>query len=187
MLKTILTFEEQIKQLNQRVTHLTQEHEDLLNRLDASQELTKNQLKPLSVRLALHWKNSHVLLLLPVGPAYALVIMKVLVNAKVAEVQSENHPLKTLLVQVAWAAIKAKGSYYKAKYYKLKAKRGVKKAIVAIAHRIGKAIYNIIKNGDTYRDLGEDFITGSEKQRAIYNLKKKADTLGFNLVPCLVK
>ena len=98
-----------------------------------------------------------------------------------------NHPLKTLLVQVAWAAIKAKGSYYKAKYYKLKAKRGAKKAIVAIAHRIGKAIYNIIKNGDTYRDLGEDFITGSEKQRAIYNLKKKADTLGFNLVPCLVK
>jgi len=95
-----------------------------------------------------------------------------------------NHPLKTLLVQIAWAAIKTKGSYYKAKYYKLKAKRGAKKAIVAIAHKIGKAIYNIIKNGDTYRDLGEDFLTGSEKQRAIYNLKKKADLLGFDVVPC---
>ena len=80
-----------------------------------------------------------------------------------------NHPFKTILIEVAWAAIKKKGSYYRAKYFKLKARRGAKKAIVAIAHRISKAIYNIIKHGNTFKDLGEDYLTTQTKQRAIKN------------------
>ena len=91
---------------------------------------------------------------------------------------------QTILVQIAWAAIKTKGSYYKAKYYKLKARRGAKKAIVAIAHRIAKAIYNIIKHGDRYRDLGEEYLSKPNKQRMLKNLAKKADELGMKLVPC---
>ena len=95
-----------------------------------------------------------------------------------------NHPFKTILVQVAWAAIKKKGSYYKAKYYKLKVRRSAKKAIVAIAHRIAKAIYNIIKNGDSYKDLGEDYLSKPTKQRVLKNLMRKANELGMKLVPC---
>jgi hypothetical protein len=95
-----------------------------------------------------------------------------------------NHPFKTILIQVAWAAIKTKGSYYKTKYYKLKARRGARKAIVAIAHKIGKAIYNIIKNGDTYNDLGEFYLDNFNKQRTLKNLAKRADELGMKLVVC---
>jgi len=84
----------------------------------------------------------------------------------------------------AWAAIKTKGSYYKTKYYKLKARRGPKKAIVAIAHKMGKAIYNIIKNGDTYKDLGESYLDKPNRQKVLKNLKKKADELGMRLVSC---
>jgi len=78
-----------------------------------------------------------------------------------------------------------KGSYYRAKYYKLKARRGAKKAIVAIAHRISKAIYNIIKHGDTFKDLGEDYLTAQTRQRTVNNLQKKARQLGYELVPCM--
>ena len=95
-----------------------------------------------------------------------------------------NHPFKTILVQIAWAAIKKKGSYYKAKYYKLKSRRGARKAIVAIAHRIAKAIYSIIKNGDRYRDLGEEYLSKPNKQRMLKNLAKKAEELGMKLVSC---
>ena len=95
-----------------------------------------------------------------------------------------NHPFKTIMVQVAWAAIKKNGSYYKAKYYRLKARRGARKAIVAIAHRISKAIYNIIKNGERYKDLGEEYLSKANKQRALKNLAKKADELGMRLVTC---
>jgi transposase len=95
-----------------------------------------------------------------------------------------NHPFKTILVQVAWAAIKKKDSYYKTKYYKLKARRGARKAIVAIAHKIGKAIYNIIKNGDRYKDLGELYLENFNMQRTLKNLAKRADALGMKLVAC---
>jgi len=54
-----------------------------------------------------------------------------------------KHHLKTIMIEVAWAAIKKKGSYFKDKY----ARRGAKKAIVAIAHRILLGIYHVIKNG----------------------------------------
>lgn len=95
-----------------------------------------------------------------------------------------NHPFKTILVQVAWAAIEKKGSYYKSKYYKLKARRGARKAIVAIAHKIAKAVYNIIKNGESYKDLGEDYLNKSNVQRTLKILVKKADELRMKLVPC---
>jgi len=68
---------------------------------------------------------------------------------------------------------------------KLKSRRGAKKAIVAIAHRISKAIYNIIKQGDTFMDLGEDYLNANPKQRVIDNIKKRANQLGYELVPCM--
>ena len=40
--------------------------------------------------------------------------------------------LKTTLAQCAWAAVKKKGSYLQAQFYRLKARRGPKKAIMAV-------------------------------------------------------
>jgi len=93
-----------------------------------------------------------------------------------------KNPFKTLMVEIAWAAIRKKGSYYKEKYYRLKARRGAKKAIIAIAHKILKAIYHIIKFGRTFKDPGEDFFIKKNNKRQIYNLRRRAAKLGFKLV-----
>jgi len=94
-----------------------------------------------------------------------------------------KHHLKTIMVEVAWAAVKKKGSYFKDKYYRLKARRGAKKAIVAIAHRIMLGIYHVIKDGVEFRDLGEDYLTERNKSRKISYLRKQAQVMGYNLVP----
>lgn len=93
-----------------------------------------------------------------------------------------KNPFKTLMVEIAWAAIKKKDSYYKEKYYRLKARRGAKKAIIAIAHKILKAIYHIIKFGKTFKDPGEDFFMKKNNKKQIYSLQKRAEKLGFKLV-----
>lgn len=62
--------------------------------------------------------------------------------------------LKTMLVQCAWAAIKKKDSYYKAQFNRLKARRGPKKAICAVAAAILTAIYHMLKDGVEHSDLG---------------------------------
>ena len=94
-----------------------------------------------------------------------------------------KHHLKTIMIEVAWAAIKKKGSYFKDKYYRLKARRGAKKAIVAIAHRIMLGIYHVIKNGVEFRDLGEDYLTQRNKSQKISHLRRQAQLMGYNLVP----
>ena len=62
--------------------------------------------------------------------------------------------LKTTLVQCAWAAVKKKGSYLQAQFYRIKARRGPKKAIMAVAASILTAIYHMLKDGTMYKDLG---------------------------------
>ena len=94
-----------------------------------------------------------------------------------------KHHLKTIMLEVAWAAVKKKGSYFKDKYYRLKARRGAKKAIVAIAHRILLGIYHVIKDGVVFRDLGEDYLTLRNKSQRVFHLRKQALALGFDLIP----
>ena len=94
----------------------------------------------------------------------------------------KNH-LKTIMVEVAWPAIKKKGSYYRAKYYALRARLGPKKAIVAVAHRILKAIYHVIKYDTPFKDLGEAYLLEKNKDAKIRYLTRQAALLGFQLVP----
>jgi hypothetical protein len=62
--------------------------------------------------------------------------------------------LKTILVQCAWAATRKKNSYYGAQFKRLRAKRGPKKPICAVAASMLTAIYYILKDGTYHRDLG---------------------------------
>ena len=94
-----------------------------------------------------------------------------------------KHHLKTIMIEVAWAAVKVKGSYYREKYYRLKARRGSRRAIVAIAHRLLKAVYHIIRDGVSFKDLGEEFLnrTGPRGQK-IKRIREQAKKLGYRLV-----
>lgn len=94
----------------------------------------------------------------------------------------QKHPFKTIMVEVAWAAVRTKGSYFKDKYHRLKARRGAKKAIVAIAHRLAKALFHIIKYGERYREIGKDYLK-KRTRTGLSTLRKRAKALGFQLVP----
>lgn len=94
-----------------------------------------------------------------------------------------KHPFKELMIEIAWAAVRTKGSYYKDKYHRLKSRRGAKRAVVAIAHRITKAVYHIIKHGKSFVDLGEAYLMSKSKEKRIKALKLRAKYLGFSLVP----
>lgn len=98
----------------------------------------------------------------------------------------KKHPLKTVMLEVAWAAVKKKGTYYRDKYWRLRYRLGPKKAIIAIAHRIIKALFFIIKEGQEYRELGEDYLQKKNKKSKVIKIRRKAKELGFKLVPIAV-
>jgi transposase len=94
-----------------------------------------------------------------------------------------KHVFKTIMVEIAWAAVKTKDTYYRDKYYRTRARLGPRKAIVAIAHRILKAIFAIIKHGEEYKELGADYLSKRSMKNSIAILKRKAQELGMELVP----
>lgn len=97
-----------------------------------------------------------------------------------------KHPLKTLFIELAWTAIKKKGSYYKDKFHRLKARRGAKRAITAIAHKLAKTVYYVLKNGEDYRELGEGYLDHRNQSAKLKRLHAQAKSMGYILIqsPC---
>lgn len=91
--------------------------------------------------------------------------------------------IKTIFIEVAWAPTKCKRSYYRAKYFSLKARLGPKKAIVAVAHRIAKALFHIMKHGAEFKDLGQDYLSLLHTQARYRYLCREAEVIGYELVP----
>ena len=87
--------------------------------------------------------------------------------------------LKTTLVTAAWAAIKTKGSYLQAQFQRLRARRGPKKAIIAVAASMLTAAYHILRNAVPYKDLGAEHFTRRNKEYEVKRLKKRLEGLGF--------
>ncbi len=89
--------------------------------------------------------------------------------------------LKTLLVQTAWCATRAKGTYLQAQFLRLKARRGSRKAIMAVAASILTAIYAMLKNSVDYADLGADHFTRADRIKTANRLLRKLGDLGFEV------
>lgn len=65
--------------------------------------------------------------------------------------------LRATFQEVAWAAVKTKKSYYRTLYHRLKARRGPKKAIVAVQHAMLVALWHMLKHRVPHHDLGADY------------------------------
>jgi transposase len=92
-----------------------------------------------------------------------------------------NVHLRTTLVEAAQAARNKKGSYLRTKYYRLKARRGGKRAIVAIAHKILVAVYHMLDRGQPYHDLGDAFLDRLDQKRTIANLVRRLQGMGLEV------
>jgi len=88
-----------------------------------------------------------------------------------------NKVLKSTLVQCAHSAVMVKSSFFHAQYQRLSIRRGKKRAIVAVAHSMLIAIYHILKNGETFRDLGADYYFQFNRERKVNALLHKLHQL----------
>lgn len=86
--------------------------------------------------------------------------------------------LKTTLVTAAWTASRKKGSYLQAQFFRLKARRGAKKAIVAVAASMLTAAYFMLRDGVVYRDLTPQHFDRRDQTKTINRLVKRLTDLG---------
>ena len=169
---------QEITNITNRLKLLMTDHQELLNKLDEipgiDELAAQSVISYISIDLADFPNESAICSWAGLCPGNNESAGK----RKTGKSPVRKNPFKTLMVEIAWAAIKKKNSYYKEKYYRLKARRGAKKAIIAIAHKILKAIYHIIKFGQTFKDPGEDFFMKKNNKKQIYSLQKRAEKLG---------
>ena len=83
------------------------------------------------------------------------------------------------MVQAAHAAVKVKDSHLAAVYHRLVVKRGKKKAIIAVAHRLLVAIYHMLKNREPYRERGVAPPSESARRKLADRLQRRIEKLGY--------
>jgi transposase len=93
-----------------------------------------------------------------------------------------NHWLRGALVQSAWAASHTKGTYLSTQYRRLAARRGGKRALVALGHSILVSIYYMLSSQTDYHDLGSEYFDRLNKDRLVANLVRRLETLGQEVV-----
>jgi transposase len=89
-----------------------------------------------------------------------------------------NAWLRSTLMESAWAASNKKDSYFKAKFCRLTARRGNKRAVFAIAHALLIAAYQVLQSGLPYRELGPLYLDEKKRRQLIRHHRRRLRELG---------
>ncbi len=85
--------------------------------------------------------------------------------------------LRSALIEAAQAAART-STYLAAQYRRVAARRGHKRAIVAVAHTILVIIYHLLRDQTTYRELGATYFDERERQDIERRLVRRLEALG---------
>jgi transposase len=92
-----------------------------------------------------------------------------------------NRWLKAALTQAAWAASRKRESYFKAQLARISARRGRKRAIVAVAHSLLTVAYHLLRDGVAFEDLGGDYFDRVRPERQARSLVSRLQKLGYKV------
>ena len=85
------------------------------------------------------------------------------------------------MVQCGWAATRTKGTYLRSKYDSLVGRRGKKRALIAVGHKILVAAYFILKDKVAYKELGAEYLQELKKGKQIKRHIQLLKELGVDI------
>jgi transposase len=89
--------------------------------------------------------------------------------------------LRGALAEAAWAAGRCKTGYLPEHFRRLAARRGRKRAIVAVGHTILVIAYHLLDRGTSYCDLGPDHFDRRDADRVRRRAVQRLESLGFTV------
>ena len=182
MMRILKTLEQENEEISARMKELMQAQQDLLNRLDEVPGISELSAQYVLSELGPELDTFPNAAALAAWAGLCPGNNESAGKRKSGRSPVTKHHLKSIMIEIAWAAVKKKGSYYRDKYWRLRYRLGPKKAIVAIAHRIVKALFAIIKHGERYKELGEDYLAQRGNVNKLVKIRKEAKALGYDLV-----
>lgn len=170
-----------IAALDERIATFTRDHDDDLNNLDTIPGIGRRAAEIILAEtggdMAQFATAVHLASWIGVSPG---VNESAGVN-KSGKTRDGNRNLKRILGVAALAAIRRKDSYYAVFYRRTAARRGGMKALVAVMHKLVIVIWHVLHDHTVHRDLGADYFTKRDPQRAMRRMVKEANSLGLTI------
>lgn len=85
------------------------------------------------------------------------------------------------LVQAAHAAARTRGTYLSALFHRIAARRGTRRAAMAVGHAMLVIIYHMVKEGTCYRDLGGHYFDRLHEAAAVKRTVRRLEALGYRV------
>lgn len=92
-----------------------------------------------------------------------------------------NRWLRRALTQVGWAVSHCKDNYLRSFYWRLAARRGKKRAVIAVALRVLSIAFFMVRDGAHYRELGGSYFDQIHPEKTVHKLLKRIQKLGYEV------
>ena len=89
--------------------------------------------------------------------------------------------MQQALTEAAHGAAHTKQTYLAALYHRIAARRGKKKAVIAVAHAILVIVYHLLTRHEPYRELGANYFDERERKDVERRLVRRLHGLGYDV------
>jgi transposase len=181
LLADIALFALQIAELDAHIEALLRKNDDDINRLDGTPGINRRVAEVIVAEAGTEMNRfpteHHFASWIGVCPGQNESAGK----RKSGKTRKGNRSLRAALVEAAHGAVRKKESYYGAQYRRIAARRGKKKALLAVAHSLAIAIYHMLKFKTAYRELGADFFDKLNPLKLLRRLTTRIENLGYQV------
>ena len=183
LLKLVEQIEEHIFQLDLRIHHYLEPYADIVQRLDAVPGIDRVGAAVILAEIGpdVHaWPDARKLACWAcLCPGNRISAGKRLSG----RMRAGNRWLRGAFCQIAWAATRKKGSYFKAQFHRLAGRRGKKRAVMAVAHSLLVVVYHLLRDPQIqYRESGEDYFDKRDAAHTANSLVNRLHKLGYEVI-----
>jgi len=100
---------------------------------------------------------------------------------RAARTRKGSPTLRRTLTEAGQAAGRSKNTYLGAVYRRIAARRGRKKAAIAVGRRILEIAYYVLRDGVAYQELGANYYDEHKKDTVLRNAVKRLERLGYKV------